>query len=95
MAISRVPGYSLLQDLDRVGTDLQFTTNGNSLVYMDFSNFYVGINTATPTQALEISGNVLVANGHVYTGANLQFDLGSQTNQWQLVAFLGIRYYKI
>ena len=39
MAISRVPGYSLLQDLDRQGTDLQFTTLGNTLVYMDFSNF--------------------------------------------------------
>lgn len=85
MAISRVPGYSLLQDLDRVGTDLQFTTNGNTLVYMDFSNFYVGVNTATPTQVLEVAGNVLVANGHVYTGANLQFDLGSQTNQWRTV----------
>ena len=85
MAISRVPGYSLLQDLDRVGTDLQFTTNGNTLVYMDFSNFYVGINTATPTQALEVDGNVLIANGHVYTGANLQFDIGSQTSQWRTV----------
>lgn len=85
MAISRVPGYSLLQDLDRVGTDLQFTTNGNSLVYMDFSNFYVGINTATPTQSLQVSGNVLVANGHVYTGANLQFDIGSQSNQWRTI----------
>jgi len=83
MAISRVPGYSLLQDLDRVGTDLQFTTNGNTLVYMDFSNFYVGINTATPTQVLEVAGNVLVANGHVYTGANLQFDVGSVTNYWR------------
>jgi hypothetical protein len=83
MAISRVPGYSLLQDLDRVGTDLQFTTNGNTLVYMDFSNFYVGINTATPTQVLEVAGNVLVANGHVYTGANLQFDIGSVTNYWR------------
>jgi hypothetical protein len=85
MAISRVPGFSLLQDLDRQGTDLQFTTLGNTLVYMDFSNFYVGINTITPTQALEVSGNVLVANGHVYTGANLQFDIGGQTNQWRTV----------
>lgn len=85
MAISRVPGYSLLQDLDRQGTDLQFTTLGNTLVYMDFSNFYVGINTTTPTQALEVAGNVLVANGHVYTGANLQFDIGGQTNQWRTV----------
>ena len=83
MAISRVPGFSLLQDLDRQGTDLQFTTLGNTLVYMDFSNFYVGINTTTPSQALTVSGNVLVANGHSYTGANLQFDLGSYTNYWR------------
>jgi hypothetical protein len=83
MAISRVPGFSLLQDLDRQGTDLQFTTLGNTLVYMDFSNFYVGINTTTPSQALTVSGNVLVANGHSYTGANLQFDIGSATNYWR------------
>jgi hypothetical protein len=83
MAISRVPGFSLLQDLDRQGTDLQFTTLGNTLVYMDFSNFYVGINNTTPSQALTVSGNVLVANGHVYTGANIQFDLGSATNYWR------------
>jgi hypothetical protein len=50
---------------------------------MDFSNFYVGINTTTPSQALTVSGNVLVANGHSYTGANLQFDIGSATNYWR------------
>jgi len=83
MAISRVPGYSLLQDLDRQGTDLQFTTLGNTLVYMDFSNFYVGINTTTPSQALTVNGNVLVANGHVYTGANLSYDIGSSTSYWR------------
>jgi len=83
MAISRVPGFSLLQDLDRQGTDLQFTTLGNTLVYMDFSNFYVGINTTTPSQALTVNGNVLVANGHAYTAANLSFDIGSATNYWR------------
>lgn len=83
MAISRVPGFSLLQDLDRQGTDLQFTTLGNTLVYMDFSNFYVGINTTTPSQALTVNGNVLVANGHAYTAANLSYDLGSATNYWR------------
>ena len=87
MAISRVPGFSLLQDLDRQGTDLQFTTLGNTLVYMDFSNFYVGINSTTPSQALEVAGNVLVANGHVYTGANLQFDVGGATNYWRIGYF--------
>jgi hypothetical protein len=50
---------------------------------MDFSNFYVGINTTTPSQALTVDGNVLVANGHTYTGANLQFDVGSVANYWR------------
>ena len=48
MAISRVPGYALLGNLDRQGTDLYFTTNGQSLVYMDFTGFTVGINELTP-----------------------------------------------
>jgi hypothetical protein len=50
---------------------------------MDFSNFYVGINTTTPSQALTVSGNILVANGHVYTGANLSYDIGSATSYFR------------
>lgn len=85
MAIARIPGYSLISDLDRQGTELQFTTNGNALVYMDFVNFRLGVNTSAPTQALEVNGNVLVANGHIYTSANLTYDIGSLTNYWNTV----------
>jgi hypothetical protein len=85
MAIARIPGYSLISDLDRQGTDLQFTTNGNTLVYMDFADFRLGVNTSNPTQTLEVNGNVLVANGHVTTSANLTYNIGSTANYWNTV----------
>lgn len=83
MAISRVPGFSLLANLDRQGTDIYISSNGQTLFYWDVNNYRVGINQSTPQQALDVNGNILVANGHVYTGANVQFDLGSPTNQWR------------
>jgi hypothetical protein len=86
MAISRVPGFSLLSDLDRQGVDLQFTTESNALVYMDFTNFRLGINDTAPSETLTVNGgNVLVSNGHLYTGANLSYDIGSTTNYWRTV----------
>jgi hypothetical protein len=85
MAIARIPGYSLESDLDRQGTNLQFSTTGNALVYMDFSNFYVGINTVTPSQALEVNGNLLISNGSVLTSANLTYDIGSIDNWFKNV----------
>jgi hypothetical protein len=39
MAIGRVAGPMLLSELDRQGIDLNFTTNSNTLAYLDFSNF--------------------------------------------------------
>ena len=83
MAISRVPGYSLLANLDRQGTDVYISSNGQTLFYWDVNNYRIGINTETPQQELHVSGNILLGNGHVYTGANLQFDFGSTTNQWR------------
>ena len=83
MAISRVPGYSLLANLDRQGTDLSLTSSGLTLQYWDVVNYRIGINTDTPQQALHVNGNILAGNGHVYSGANLQFDIGSITNQWR------------
>lgn len=83
MAISRIPGYSLLSNLDRQGIDLQFTTNSNSLVYMDFANFRFGINTVTPQHALEVVGNVFVNTGHILTSSNVTYDLGTSTNYFR------------
>lgn len=66
MAISRVEGPMLLTNLDRQGVDLSFTTNPGAgtqtLVYMDFTNFKLGVNTATMTEVLTVNGNVVVNN---------------------------------
>jgi len=83
MAISRVPGYSLLANLDRQGTDLSLTSSGQTLFYWDVNNYRIGVNTDSPQQELHVAGNILAGNGHVYTGANLQFDIGSYTNYWR------------
>jgi hypothetical protein len=75
MAISRIPGYSFLADLDRQGVDLQFTTNGSTLAYLDFANFRLGINTV-PQYPLDVFGNVRLSN--VYISANsISSDTGS------------------
>jgi hypothetical protein len=83
MAISRVPGYSLLANLDRQGTDLSLTSSGQTLQYWDVINYRIGINNQSPQQELDVSGNIITSNGHIYTGANLQFDVGSYTNYWR------------
>jgi hypothetical protein len=83
MALSRVPGYSLLANLDRQGTDLSLTSSGLTLQYWDVTNYRIGINNQAPQQELDVSGNIITSNGHIYTGANLQFDVGSTTNYWR------------
>ena len=63
MAISRVPGYSLLGNLDRQGTDLYISSNGQNLFYWDVNNFRVGVNTLPgnlPQDTLEVVGNIFV-----------------------------------
>jgi|LakMenE18May11ns_1017448.scaffolds.fasta_scaffold9938792_2 hypothetical protein len=90
MAISRVPGYSLLANLDRQGTDLSLTSSGLTLQYWDVVNYRIGINTDIPQQALHVNGNILAGNGHVYTGANISYDIGTITNQWRNVYANGL-----
>jgi hypothetical protein len=88
MAISRVPGYALLGNLDRQGTDLYFTTNSQTLVYMDFTGFTVGINEPNPYnfgQALVVNGNILIENGGLQSTGNAIYSLGNVTNQWSNV----------
>jgi hypothetical protein len=85
MAISRILGASLVSDLDRQGVDLQFSTSGNSLVYMDFADFRLGINETNPSEALHVNGNLLIANGNLLTSGNLTYDIGSPTNWFRNV----------
>ena len=87
MAISRVPGFSLLANLDRQGTDLSLTSSGQTLQYWDVTNYRIGINNQAPQQELDVSGNIITSNGHVYTGTNLQYDIGSATNYWRTSYF--------
>lgn len=62
MSIGRISGAMLFSDLDRQGTDLQFTTNSETLVYLDFTDFRLGVNTDSPTHTLTVHGNVRIGN---------------------------------
>lgn len=84
MAISRVPGYSLIDNLDRQGVDLYFTTNGSTLAYMDFANFRFGVNTITPQYSLDINGdtrlgNLIISNSS-FVSQNGVIQFGSNAN---------------
>lgn len=70
MAIGRVSGSMLVSDLDRQGTNLQFTTSNRPLVYLDFSQFRAGINTNVVTHTLTINGNLATSNLQL-NGANI------------------------
>jgi hypothetical protein len=83
MAISRVPGFSLLANLDRQGTDLSLTSSGQTLQYWDVTNYRIGINNQAPQQELDVTGNIITSNGHILTAANLSYDVGSPTNYWR------------
>jgi hypothetical protein len=83
MAISRVPGFSLLANLDRQGTDLYISSNGQTLTYFDVNNYRFGINNPSPQYELDILGNVQIGSGHLYTSANISFDIGTATNWWR------------
>lgn len=64
MAIGRVSGPILYSDLDRQGIDLQFTTNSEPLLYLDFANFRAAINTNTygKYETFTVNGNVMLSN---------------------------------
>jgi hypothetical protein len=64
MAISKIAGQMLQSTLARDGNNLAFTdtANTNPTLYLDIANTRVGINTSSPTVALEIAGNVKANN---------------------------------
>jgi hypothetical protein len=61
MAIGRISGALLFSDLDRQGTDLAFTTNGQPLAHMDFTNFRFGVNTNSVVDTFTVTGTANVS----------------------------------
>jgi len=86
MAIGRVAGPMLLQELDRQGIDLTFTTNSNQLVNLDFTNFRMALRGGTGSPVvLDINGNAAIGNvvldaGAVVTTQGLNQNLTLQAN---------------
>jgi hypothetical protein len=84
MAIGRVPGAALLGNLDRQGLDLGFTTDSATLLQLDFTNYRLGINTATPQYPLDVVGNVrlgaITISNTAITSSYGIIDLGTNAN---------------
>ena len=70
MAIGRVAGPMLLQTLDRQGVPLNFVTDpgtgDQTLLYLDFTNFRMGVNTSVTSERLTVDGNISV-NAYIKT----------------------------
>lgn len=86
MAIGRVAGPMLLQELDRQGIDLTFTTNSNQLVNLDFTNFRMALRgTSGGPFVFNVNGNAAVGNvvledGGIVTTQGLNQNLTLQAN---------------
>jgi hypothetical protein len=68
MAIGRISGQLLKDDLQRDGKDLAFDTN---LLYLDVVNRRVGINKTNPQYSLDITGTARSTNLLVNTAADI------------------------
>jgi hypothetical protein len=68
MAVGRISGPLLKDNLLRNGVNLAFETN---LLYLDVVNSRVGINTSTPTNDLSVNGTTRTTNLYASTQANL------------------------
>jgi hypothetical protein len=78
MAIGRVAGPMLLEDLDRQGLDLQFTTSNQALVYLDFSNFRMSVNQLGSVETLGVNGNLSAGNIILDTNARITTQQSNQ-----------------
>ena len=68
MAVGRISGPLLKDNLLRNGVNLAFETN---LLYLDVVNSRVGINTNSPTNDLSVNGTTRTTNLYASTQANL------------------------
>jgi hypothetical protein len=76
-ALGRISGKLLSANLLRNGSDLTFR-NGpvdQDLLYLDVNNGRVGVNSAPPTQALDVVGSARVSQSTIVTGTKA--DLGN------------------
>ena len=72
MAIGRISGAMLKNNLERLGTDLSFETD---LLYLDVANSRIGIGTSTPTTTLQ-ADNVTISGSAIRSVAG-DLDLGT------------------
>jgi hypothetical protein len=68
MAIGKITGQMLKDNLERSGVDLAFETD---LIYLDVNNGRVGIKTTTPTHELTVNGTLRSTNYEVSGTANI------------------------
>lgn len=62
MAIGRISGPLLKENLLRDGVNLAFETD---LLYLDVNNARIGVNTSTPTTDLDINGTIRSTNAQI------------------------------
>ena len=68
MAVGRISGPLLKENLIRNGVDLAFETD---LLYLDVNNQRIGVKTATPEHEVDVAGTTKTTNLVVETQANL------------------------
>lgn len=68
MTIGRIGGPMLKENLIRQGVDLSFETN---LLYLDVNNMRIGVNTATPSVALDVIGTARFNSNLQINGSNI------------------------
>jgi len=81
MAIGRISGPMLFNNLERQGVDLAFQSN---LLYLDVNNLRVGIQNSAPNYILDTPGNVKLANiiieGNLISSNTGKINFGSLSN---------------